>query len=101
MLSPAGTASVALMSQEPTTASVFSYIPVHSGGFAPNPDGGALTLATCKPDIRKAAQEVEDVDEPFDEKMKRLTARFRDLFAEGARLEKAIPKNLAGLGYGG
>ena len=37
-------------------ASIFSYVVVHDSGFAPNPFGGVLTLATCKPQIRKTAQ---------------------------------------------
>ncbi len=47
------------------------------------------------------AAEVEEDDEPFDEKMKRLTTQLKEQFAEGARLEKAIRKNLEALGYGG
>lgn len=47
------------------------------------------------------AEEAEADDEPFDEKMKRLTAKLEEQFAEGARLEKEIRKNLKGLGYGG
>ena len=47
------------------------------------------------------AEEVEDDGEPFDEKMKRLVATLEEQFAEGARLEKEIRKNLRGLGYGG
>jgi type I restriction enzyme M protein len=31
--------------------------------------------------------------------MARLTATLKEQFAEGARLEKEIRKNLAGLGY--
>src|SRR5690606_31358423 len=46
------------------------------------------------------AEEVEDDGEPFDEKMKRLTATLEEQFAEGARLEKVIRANLRGLGYG-
>lgn len=34
---------------------LFSYIVVHDTGDAPCVDGGLLTLATCKPDIRRAA----------------------------------------------
>lgn len=34
---------------------VFSYIVRRDFGFAPNPFNGFLTLATCKPDIRKSA----------------------------------------------
>ena len=33
-----------------------SYVVRFDGGFAPNPFGGYLTLATCKPRIRKHAQ---------------------------------------------
>ncbi len=32
-----------------------SYVVAQDYGFAPNPFGGVLTLATCKPDIRKSA----------------------------------------------
>jgi type I restriction enzyme M protein len=41
----------------------------------------------------------EDDGEPFEEKMARLTATLRDQFAEGARLQAKIRKNLKGLGY--
>ena len=46
------------------------------------------------------AEEVEDDDEPFVDKMKRFTAKLEDQFAESARLEKTIRQNLTGLGYG-
>jgi type I restriction enzyme M protein len=45
------------------------------------------------------AAEVEEDDEAFDDKMKRLTATLAEQFAEGAKLEKAIKANLKGLGY--
>ena len=35
--------------------SLFSYVVARDYGFAPNPFHGYCTLATCKPDIRKAA----------------------------------------------
>jgi hypothetical protein len=35
---------------------LFSYVITHDTGFAPNPFGGLLTLATCKPRIRLVAQ---------------------------------------------
>jgi type I restriction enzyme M protein len=47
------------------------------------------------------AEAVEDDDEPFPDKMQRLTAQLEERFAEGARLEQAIRANLKGLGYGG
>ncbi|MBI4706197.1 MAG: N-6 DNA methylase, partial [Deltaproteobacteria bacterium] len=46
------------------------------------------------------AEEAEDDGEPFEQKMRRLTAKLEEQFAEGARLEKEIRKNLRGLGYG-
>jgi type I restriction enzyme M protein len=46
------------------------------------------------------AEEVEDDDEPFEEKMKRLTTTLYEQFAESQKLEKAIRSNLKGLGYG-
>jgi len=45
------------------------------------------------------AADAEDDDEPFDEKMKRLTAELREQFAESARLEEEIRANLRSLGY--
>ena len=41
----------------------------------------------------------EDDDEPFEEKMARLTAKLGEQFKESAKLEKAIRANLKGLGY--
>jgi type I restriction enzyme M protein len=37
--------------------------------------------------------------EPFEEKMKRLTAQLQNQLAEGAKLDDRIKKNLRGLGY--
>lgn len=45
------------------------------------------------------APEEEADDEPFAEKMERLTTQLKDQFAESAKLEAAIKANLAGLGY--
>ncbi len=44
------------------------------------------------------AEQAEDEGEPFEEKMKRLTARLDDQFAESAKLEEAIRANLKALG---
>ncbi len=46
------------------------------------------------------AEQVEDDDEPFDEKMKRLTTQLEEQFGESAKLEAQIRRNLKGLGYG-
>jgi type I restriction enzyme M protein len=43
---------------------------------------------------------MEDDGEPFEEKMSRLAKNLEAEFAEGARLEAEIRKNLGGLGYG-
>jgi type I restriction enzyme M protein len=47
------------------------------------------------------AEAQEDDGEPFEEKMKRLTAMLREQQAEAAKLDAAIAANLKELGYGG
>ena len=48
------------------------------------------------------AEETEDDDDmPFDERMEQLTAKLKSQFAESAKLEKKILKNLASLGFTG
>jgi type I restriction enzyme M protein len=44
------------------------------------------------------AEEPEEDGEPFEQKMKRLTTRLEEQFAESAKLEKAIRQNLKTLG---
>ncbi len=46
------------------------------------------------------AEAAEDDGEPFDAKMKRLTATLRQQHAEAAKLDAAIAANLKELGYG-
>ena len=45
------------------------------------------------------AEEAEDDGEPFEQKLKRLTATLEEQFAELAMLGKAIKANLKGLGF--
>jgi type I restriction enzyme M protein len=45
------------------------------------------------------AEDIEDDGVPFDDKMQRLTNTLAAQFKESAALEKAILKNLAGLGF--
>jgi type I restriction enzyme M protein len=40
------------------------------------------------------AAEVEDDGEPFEQKLKRLTATLEEQFAESAKLERSIRRNL-------
>lgn len=47
------------------------------------------------------AEEIEEDDEPFEDKMERLVSELTGQFAESRKLEKAIRSNLEGLGYGG
>ena len=47
------------------------------------------------------AEALEDDGEPFEEKMKRLTATLRGQRAEAAKLDVAIAANLEELGFGG
>jgi type I restriction enzyme M protein len=44
--------------------------------------------------------EAEDDGEPFEQKMKRLTTKLDEQFAESAKLEKAIQENLRSVRYG-
>jgi len=46
------------------------------------------------------AEEVEDDSEPFEDKIKRLTAKLEEQFKESAALEAQIRKNLSGLSAG-
>jgi type I restriction enzyme M protein len=46
------------------------------------------------------ADQVEEDDEPFEEKMKRLTAKLDEQFDESSQIEKSIRENLKVLGYG-
>ena len=46
------------------------------------------------------AEEVEDDGEPFEEKMKRLTAMLREQQTTAKKLNTAIAANLKELGYG-
>ena len=45
------------------------------------------------------AAEIEEDDEPFGEKMKRLTATLNEQFAESAKLARQIQTTLEGLGF--
>ncbi len=47
------------------------------------------------------AEELEDDDELFGEKMKRLTADLRDRMEKSSKLDSVIRANLEVLGYGG
>jgi type I restriction-modification system DNA methylase subunit len=73
-------------------------------------DEAGFCKSTALADLRKndyvltpgryvGAADVEEDSEPFEEKMKRLTSTLFAQFDEGKKLEKAIRKNLAGLGY--
>lgn len=65
-------------------------IPVPS---ATTPSSPATIWSACCPRAK------DEDDEPFREKMRRLTAILREQMAEAHRLEEAIWKNLKELGY--
>lgn len=44
--------------------------------------------------------DTEEDDEPFDEKMARLTSELAKCFEESNRLQEQIKKNLGAIGYG-
>ena len=46
------------------------------------------------------AEEIEDDGEPFEEKMKRLTAKLNEQIEESGKLENSIRKSLERFGYG-
>ena len=79
----------------------------HGEGYADVP---GFCYSASLADIRKhehvltpgryvGAVEQEEDGEAFGDKMARLTAQLAEQFAESAKLEGAIKKNLAGLGY--
>lgn len=47
------------------------------------------------------AEDIEDEDEPFEEKMERLVEELKAQFAESAQLEHVIRNHLARIRYGG
>ena len=47
------------------------------------------------------AADVQEDEEPFEEKLARLTATLEQQFAESARLEQVIRESLRGLGNAG
>ncbi len=57
----------------------------------------SASTATCS--RRVGAEAAAEEDEPFEEKIKRLTQKLEKQFAESVRLEQAIRENLAKLGY--
>jgi type I restriction enzyme M protein len=54
---------------------------------------------TLTPGRYVGAEEIEDDGEPFEEKMRRLTAKLEEQFAESAKLENVIKTNLRGLDH--
>jgi type I restriction enzyme M protein len=79
----------------------------HGEGYA---DVAGFCYSASLADIRKhehvltpgryvGAEEQEEDGEAFADKMARLTAQLAEQFAESAKLEGEIKKNLAGLGY--
>ena len=49
--------------------------------------------------MRETQEEVEEDDEPFEEKMARLVAKLDEQFTESARLERAFRDNVEHLGF--
>ena len=80
-------------------------------GAEPYTNAPGFCMAAKLDDIRKhghvltpgryvGAGEVEEDDEPFDEKMKRLTTTLRQHMEDAAKLDAAIVANLKEIGYG-
>jgi type I restriction enzyme M protein len=97
-------------SSAPGTPSPSSAPGSPSPSSAPYQDIPGFCKSATLDDIRKhgyvltpgryvGAAEVEDDDDPFDEKMRRLVAQLREQQAEAAKLDAAIAKNLEVLGF--
>ena len=80
------------------------------GGAGDYADVAGFCKSVSLPDIRKhgyvltpgryvGAPEAEDDGEPFEEKMRRLTAQWREQRTAAERLDAAIAKNLRELGF--
>ena len=67
--------------------------------FTPSRDEIAEHGHVLTPGRYVGAEEVEDDGIPFTEKMATLTTELADQFAESAKLEKAIRKNMKSLGF--
>lgn len=72
-------------------------------GFCKSADIGEIRVHgyVLTPGRYVGAEDIEDDGVPFDEKMKRLTAKLEEQFTESAKLEKVIRENLRRLEYGG
>ena len=81
------------------------------GGASPYTDIPGFCKSASIEEVRKhghvltpgryvGAEPQPEDSEPFEEKMKRLTAQWREQQAEAARLDAAIEANLARLGFG-
>lgn len=66
---------------------IYRYVLKNDGGMAPNPRSGLLSLATCKPEIRKHAREGDWVMANFP------SPRNHDV-AWAGRIERCIPVGL-------
>jgi len=74
-----------------------------ASGFCKNATTGEIAAHgyVLTPGRYVGAEEIEDDGEPFDEKMKRLAAKLEEQFAESAKLEAQIRKNLKELNLAG
>jgi hypothetical protein len=63
---------------------IYRYVLMHDTGMAPNPRGGLVTLATCKPEIRKHAREGDWVVANF-------PSPKNELVAWAGRIKRCIP----------
>jgi hypothetical protein len=61
--------------------------------------GSSAGAAPARPGRYVGAADIEDDGEAFEQKMKRLSTKLEEQFAESAKLEKAIRNNLAALNF--
>lgn len=70
-------------------------------GLRNNMDAAEYKHVVLTPGRYVGPEAQEEDAEPFEEKMKRLTATLRKQQAEASKLDAAIAANLKELGYGG
>ena len=61
--------------------------------------GAQRNTHTSKADRYVGIEEKEEDDEPFDQKMTRLTTELGQMFEQSHKLEEEIKKNLEGIGF--
>jgi len=71
---------------------IYRYVLMGDGGMAPNPRRGLITLATCKPEIRRTAQEGDWV-------IGNYPAHNNDIVAWAGKVKRSLPIHQYAINY--